>query len=114
MSGTLPAPGNPFGNPAYPGSTGVGANWIDFDTMVYNRTLILTYDFARAGATINGTLVKPTLTTYDFITQVDHFEGSAAQRPAAAPWTSWDSLFSVWFGINDINNSYERGGDREA
>ncbi|KAM5537865.1 hypothetical protein V8D89_008341 [Ganoderma adspersum] len=114
VSGTLPAPGNPFGNPAYPGNTGVGANWIDFDTTVYNRTLILTYDFARAGATINGSLVAPTLTTFDFITQVDHFEGGAAQRPATAPWTSWDSLFSVWFGINDINNSYEKGGDREA
>ena len=114
MTGTQPAPGNPFGNPAYPGATGVGANWIDFDTVQYNRTLILTYDYAVGGATINTTLVPPTLNTRDFIQQVDDFEGGAAQRPAAAPWTSRDSLFSVWFGINDINNSYEESGDRDA
>ncbi|PIL33756.1 hypothetical protein GSI_04381 [Ganoderma sinense ZZ0214-1] len=114
VSGTLPAPGNPFGNPAYPGATGVGANWLDFDTTVYNRTLILTYDYAAAGATINTTLVAPTLATRDFIQQVDEFEAGAAQRPTSAPWTSFGALFSVWFGINDINNSYEEGGDRET
>ncbi|KAM5537864.1 hypothetical protein V8D89_008340 [Ganoderma adspersum] len=114
-SRAVPAPGNPFGNPAYPGNTGVGANWIDFDTVEFNKSLILTYDYARAGATINGTLVKPTLTTYDFITQVNHFEAQVVKKkPASAPWTSKNAMFSVWFGINDINNSYNKGGDRNA
>ena len=103
-----------MGNPAYPGHTGVGANWIDFATVQFNKSLILTYDYARGGATINGTLVKPTLTTYDFITQVNHFEGQVAKKPASAPWTSKNAMFSVWFGINDINNSYNKGGDRNT
>ena len=91
-----------------------GTNWIDVDTVEFNKSLILTYDYARGGATINGTLVKPTLTTYDFITQVNHFEGQVAKKPASAPWTSKNAMFSVWFGINDINNSYNKGGDRNA
>ena len=110
----MPSPGNPFGNPAYPGATGVGANWIDFDTVEFNKSLILTYDYAVGGATINGSLVPPTIKTRDFITQVNDFEGQVAKKPATAPWTSKNAMFSVWFGINDINNSFEKGGNRSA
>ncbi len=105
-----------MGNPPYPGGTGVGvgANWIDFVTTEFNKSLILTYDYAVGGATINGTLVPPTIKTHDFITQVYNFEKQVMKKPATAPWTSKNAMFSVWFGINDINNSYHKGGDRNA
>ncbi|OBZ69541.1 hypothetical protein A0H81_10141 [Grifola frondosa] len=57
---TLPALGNPLGNPPYPGYTAVGGtNWIDVDTVVYNKSLVLTYNYAYGGATINASLVQP-------------------------------------------------------
>ncbi len=103
-----------MGNPPYPGRTNVGANWIDFDTTEFNKSLILTYDYAVGGATINGTLVPSSPTTRSLVLQVNDFEGQVAKRPATAPWTSKNALFSIWFGINDINLTYNKGGDRNA
>ena len=48
------------------------------------------------------------------IDQVNQFLGTVADKPATAPWTSENSLFSVWIGINDIGNSYYLSGDRDA
>ncbi|KAI1790390.1 hypothetical protein LXA43DRAFT_512801 [Ganoderma leucocontextum] len=114
ITGAVPAPGNPLGNPPYPGGTGVGANWIDFDTTEFNKSLILTYDYAVGGATINGMLVPPTITTKSLIKRVVHFEKQVSKKPTTAPWTSENALLSVWIGINDINNSYYKSGDRNA
>ncbi|KZP07071.1 carbohydrate esterase family 16 protein [Athelia psychrophila] len=113
---TLPAVGNPLGNPAYPGYTGGGgSNWVDVDTTVYNKSLILTYNYAYGGATINASLVTPYLpTVLSLIDQVNEFLDTAAKKPASTPWTSEDSLFSIWIGINDIGNSYGNSGSRSA
>lgn len=46
--------------------------------------------------------------------QVNAFLPTAGTKPAAAPWTSSDTLFSFWIGINDIGNSYYQSGDRSA
>ena len=47
--------------------------------------------------------------------QVNEFlNSSVASRPATVPWTSSNSLFSFWIGINDIGNSYYESGDRDA
>jgi hypothetical protein len=46
--------------------------------------------------------------------QVDEFLTSAATKPAAAPWTSENALFTIWIGINDIGNSYYESGNRSA
>lgn len=46
--------------------------------------------------------------------QVNQFLTGAALKPAAAPWTSANSLFSFWIGINDIGNSYYESGSRDA
>ncbi|EIW54084.1 uncharacterized protein TRAVEDRAFT_39742 [Trametes versicolor FP-101664 SS1] len=113
---TPPQPGNPLGNPPYPGFTAVGGtNWIDVDTVVHNKSLILTWNYAYGGATINASLVQPyEPTVLSLIDQVNQFLGGAAKKPANAPWTSANSLFSVWIGINDIGNSYYLSGDRDA
>ncbi len=116
ISGDVPAPGNPLGNPTYPGWTAVGGvNWVDVETVKYNKSLVLTYNYAYGGATINASLVQPyEPTVLSLIDQVDLFFQQAAGKPAFAPWTSENALFSVWIGINDIGNSYYQSGDRDA
>ncbi|EIN06932.1 hypothetical protein PUNSTDRAFT_145192 [Punctularia strigosozonata HHB-11173 SS5] len=113
---TLPAVGNPLGNPDYPGYTAVGGeNWIDVATTVYNHSTVLTWNYAYGGATIDASLVAPYEPTVLSLTdQVNEFLDGAASKPASAPWTSSDALFSVWIGINDIGNSYYQSGSRSA
>ncbi|OCB85840.1 hypothetical protein A7U60_g7194 [Sanghuangporus baumii] len=90
-TGELPSVGNPLGNPPYPGWTAVGGtNWIDLMTVEFNKSLVLTYNYAYGGATIGAT------------------------KPSTGPWTSDNALFSFWIGINDIGNSYYQSGDRDA
>ncbi|KAJ3769796.1 hypothetical protein FB446DRAFT_705934 [Lentinula raphanica] len=113
---TLPAPGNPLGNPAYPGYTATGgANWLDFDTTTYNTSLVLTYNYAYGGATIDSGLVAPFEPTVLSVTdQVNEFLDTAASKPASTPWTSESSLFSIWIGINDLGNSYYLSDNRTS
>ncbi|KAJ7641128.1 hypothetical protein FB45DRAFT_899494 [Roridomyces roridus] len=105
---TLPSVGNPLGNPPFPGFTGGGGeNYVGYDTVTYNASTILTYNYAYGGATINSSLVAPYLpTVLSLIDQVNEFLAGAGTKPSSAPWTSQNSLFSVWIGINDIGNSY--------
>ncbi|KAJ4492399.1 hypothetical protein C8R41DRAFT_724351, partial [Lentinula lateritia] len=71
---TLPAPGNPLGNPVYP-----GYNWLDFGTTTYNNSLVLTYNYAYGGATIDSSLVAPFEPTVLSVTdQVNQFLDTAA------------------------------------
>ncbi|KAJ4471449.1 hypothetical protein J3R30DRAFT_3525217 [Lentinula aciculospora] len=113
---TLPVPGNPFGNPVYPGYTATGgANWLDFDTTTYNNSLVLTYNYAYGGATIDSGLVAPFEPTVLSVTdQVNQFLDTAASKPAETPWTSANSLFSIWIGINDLGNSYYLSDNRTS
>ncbi|KAJ7511186.1 hypothetical protein B0H11DRAFT_2386824, partial [Mycena galericulata] len=115
-NGTLPTVGNPLGNPPFPGFTGGGGdNFVGFDTVTYNKSTILTYNYAYGGATINATLVAPYETTVlSLIDQLNEFLAGAAKKPASTPWTSANSLFTVWIGINDLGNSYYLSGDRDA
>ena len=92
-----------------------GLNWVDAVTTAYNKSLILTYNLAHSGATIDANLVKPYTATVKSLTdQVNQFLTSYADEPASAPWSSENTLFSVWIGINDIGNSWTLGGDKGA
>lgn len=115
-NGTLPAFGNPLGNPPYPGWTSTGGeNWLDYATVAYNRSMLFTYNYAYGGATIDATLVPPyTPTVLSVTDQVNQFLTSVANKPASTPWTSANALFSIWIGINDLGNSYYLSGDRAA
>lgn len=120
-NGTLPAKGNPLGNPPYPGYTATGGeNWIDYDTTVFNKSLIFTYNYAYGGtpffnlfflgpysiteyfsigATIDASLVTPYEPTVLSLTdQVNEFLNTVASKPASTPWASANSLFSIWIG----------------
>lgn len=58
--GYQPTRTNPLGNPEYPGWTSSnGPNWAEFLTVKYNKSELLTYDFAFGGATISSSLVTP-------------------------------------------------------
>ncbi|KAI0785774.1 hypothetical protein C8Q75DRAFT_722141 [Abortiporus biennis] len=117
INGVLPSVGNPLGNPPYPGYTAVGGvNWVDVLTTQFNKSLVLTYNFAYGGATIDASLVAPYEPTVLSLTdQVNQFlNAPVSTKPASAPWTSQNALFSVWIGINDIGNSYYQSGDRDA
>ncbi|KAK7032147.1 hypothetical protein VNI00_013321 [Paramarasmius palmivorus] len=116
INGAKPAPGNPLGNPAYPGGTTTGGeNWIDYNTARLNKSLTLTYNFAVSGAVIDNNIVSPIFPGLKSMTdQVNQFLSALGNKPASAPWTSDNALFSVWIGINDIGSTYSQGGDRGA
>jgi len=109
VSLTQPTPTNPLGNPTYPGNTASnGPNWVDYLTVKYNASTVLTYNLAYGGATIDSALVAPYLPTVSSVAQQvenEFFPTYAAQSPAAV-WTSSDTLFAIFDGINDVGNSY--------
>ncbi|KAF9062713.1 hypothetical protein BDP27DRAFT_1233189 [Rhodocollybia butyracea] len=115
-SGNPPQIGQPLGNPPYPGgTTTVGPNWIDFYTVMFNNSLILTWNYAYGGATIDASLAPPfTPTVLSLTDQVNEFLSGTATKPVVASWTSENALFSIWIGINDLTWSWWPTGDRLA
>ena len=74
-------------------------NWVEYLTTQYNSTLILTYDLAIAGATIDNSLA--TWGFGDMTSQMAAFESTYASSPEFAPWTADDTVASFWVGINE-------------
>jgi phospholipase/lecithinase/hemolysin len=113
-TGIQPSDGNPLGNPPYHGWTSAnGPNWVDFLTVQYNDSLLYTYNLAVGGATIDSALVAPYLpTVYSLAEQIQNwFFPGYASGPSAPVWSSSDTLFGVWIGINDVGNSWWKGLD---
>ena len=111
---TQPSPGNPLGNPPYPGYTAVnGPGWVDDLTVEYNQSFIETYNLAYGGATVDSALVaqyEPTV--LDFVQQVNQeFLPVYGTSANVAGWTADNSLFAAFFGINDVGNSYGAQND---
>ncbi|OJI82311.1 hypothetical protein ASPTUDRAFT_45756 [Aspergillus tubingensis CBS 134.48] len=104
-SGTQPSASNPMGNPDLGiGTTTNGPNWIGYLTTTENASLVLNYNFAAGGATIDNALVP----AYpgDLASQFRLFEDVYAEKPETAPWDAKDAVFGVWIGINDIGNAF--------
>ncbi|KAK4556665.1 hypothetical protein LTR86_006236 [Recurvomyces mirabilis] len=104
-----PNAANPLGNPAYPGYTATnGPNWVDFLTTTYNKTFIETINLAYGGATVDSALVKPYLPTV--LSLKDQIQTEYlplyANHPASFNWKANDTLFALFFGINDVGNAY--------
>ncbi|EIN06989.1 hypothetical protein PUNSTDRAFT_144578 [Punctularia strigosozonata HHB-11173 SS5] len=95
-------------NSAVPGFTSSnGPNWVQFLTGTYNVTNTKVFDLAYGGATIDSALVQPYLpTVLSIVDQVEQFHENLADKPAGAEWSSSNSLFAFWIGINDVGNSY--------
>lgn len=100
INGDKPSASQPFGNPAYPGLTVTnGANWVDYLTYEKNESVIQTLDLAVGGATIDKTLIMPGMPAYTIKSFKEQVEEVAAYEWS---WTGDKSLFTVWFGVNDI------------
>jgi hypothetical protein len=75
-------------------------------TTKYNASKVLTYNVADGGATVDADIVKPYAPTVASLKDQVHkrFLPTYGKKPASAPWTSSNSLFSFWIGINDVAN----------
>ncbi|KAF5025527.1 hypothetical protein F66182_2432 [Fusarium sp. NRRL 66182] len=108
VNGQKPSSSNPLGNPPFPGWTAAGgANWIGSMVKEQNNSLVLSYNFAYGGATVDANIVKPYAdTVLSMVDQVNQYSTTVGKRPDYAPWTSSNALAGVWIGVNDVGNSY--------
>jgi hypothetical protein len=85
-----------------------GPNWVEFLTLGYNASQVLTYNLADGGATIDAALAKPWRPTVRSLTdQVkDIYIPNYSKQDARTPWKSENTLFAFWIGINDVGNIY--------
>ncbi|KAI0593252.1 hypothetical protein F4775DRAFT_523188 [Biscogniauxia sp. FL1348] len=117
---TAPSASNPLGNPTSPvygWTSSNGPNWVYYLTFKYNASLVQTYNFAYGGATVDSDLVAPyTPTVLSLKDQVESefIPGYTGAAPAAPAWSSADSVFALWIGINDVGSSYWMGADELA
>ncbi|KXH26797.1 fungal cellulose binding domain-containing protein [Colletotrichum salicis] len=101
---------NPLGNPTYPGPTSAnGENWIQYLTTKHNASLLLTYNFAQSGATVDTTLVTSII---DAVSQVEN--GFIPNYTGTnQTWDAESFLFGFFIGINDIGKSYSNGNSTD-
>lgn len=98
----FPTPENPLGNPAYPGFTSAnGANWVDYLTVGYNQSSLLTYNLAVGGAsvdsTVSGGLWYPRPGSLAYQVWYNFYTGYVQrQAPGAPDWHGNDTLFAIW------------------
>lgn len=102
MEGPPPSLENPLGNPDFPGSTSaIGPNWLGWLLKRAPKNT-LNYNFAVGGATSDGSVTFPGGHN-PFSVQVDDFMPVARHGEHFAPWTGNNSIFIVWFGVNDVD-----------
>jgi phospholipase/lecithinase/hemolysin len=77
-------------------------------TVKYNESLLLTYNLAFGGATIDSAIVAPFEPTVSSVAEQIENEWfpTYASQPEIAPWSSDDTLFAIFDGINDVGNSW--------
>ncbi|KAF1948746.1 hypothetical protein CC80DRAFT_556003 [Byssothecium circinans] len=107
IDGIQPNDENPLGNPAFPGRTfSNGRNWIDFLTYTYNDTRIYSYNLAMGGASVSSFGRPSIFRPFDQQVRqffIPNYAKNATTRKAK--WRSDDTLFTSFFGINDVNAS---------
>lgn len=109
--GPQPSRDNPLGNPAFPGRTrGYGPNWLSHLTGTNNESLILTYNYARDGATLEkksddlfSTSLPQQIEKY-FVARhgLPSREAGRETRQARDDWKSATSMFVFGFGSDEI------------
>ena len=81
---------------------------MDFLTTTYNRSYIQTYNLGYGGATIDPSLVASPFgdIVQSFRQQLhEEFLPTYTNNPTV-PWAPADTLFTIFFGINDVIISY--------
>lgn len=81
------------------GTTTGGTNYVGYLTTAENSSLVLSYNLAVGGATIDNDLVSSYAD--DLVTQVGWFEEQYGDKPDSASWTAESAVFSFWIGINE-------------
>ncbi|KAL8987471.1 MAG: hypothetical protein Q9177_003320 [Variospora cf. flavescens] len=111
--GALPNDAHPLGNPPTDSSTPPfhtftnGPNWMQYLTSKFNESQIKTYNFAMTGSTVNNTIFDIP-DKNDLVHQIsDRFAPKYANKEMVG-WTSSNALFSLFFGINDVNRSWDK------
>ena len=74
-------------------------NWVGDLTTEENCSLILNYNLAIGGATIDNRIINATVE--DMTTQVALFHSIYAKKPHVAPWRTGNAVFGFWIGINE-------------
>ncbi|KAJ5080806.1 GDSL lipase/esterase [Penicillium angulare] len=105
VSGPQPSVSQPMGNPQLgQGTTANGVNWVGLLTATYNMTIVLNYNLAVNGATVNNSIVRGE-SKEDLVYQVsDKFKKNYCTNSASQSqptWISELSLFAIWIGINE-------------
>jgi hypothetical protein len=88
-----------------------GPNWVEFLATTYNSSAYFDYNFADTGATIYPSIIAPLdPTDRSLVHQVNYnFLPAYGSKPATTNWTASNSLFAIFFGINDVALSYADG-----
>ncbi|KAL8958855.1 MAG: hypothetical protein Q9193_004169 [Seirophora villosa] len=101
--------GNPFTNsstPPYHTFTN-GPNWIQYLTFKYNESQVETYNLAVSGSTVDNRIFNEPGDA-DLVHQISgRFALNYANKDTVG-WTSSNALFSLFFGINDVNRSWNK------
>jgi len=101
-NGPQPSRENPLGNPAWPGDTTIGSpDWSSYLTTQYNSSFIKLYNLAHAGGTIDDTIDPSPFGALSFRQQVSQLY-LPEYGNGKGGWTAADSMFMVWFGVNDV------------
>ncbi|GAA5999815.1 hypothetical protein JCM10207_005924 [Rhodosporidiobolus poonsookiae] len=89
--------------PLLGGTTSGGLNWVEYLALSSSLTNNSYYDFARSGATVNNSVVVAASDAPPaFLDQEALFEQYFVGDGKEVQWNSETSLFTVFFGINDI------------
>ncbi|KAL9576427.1 MAG: hypothetical protein Q9212_007104, partial [Teloschistes hypoglaucus] len=100
--------GNPFGNPVgYVGTSCAGPNWVHHLGAHYNESRMNVYDLGVGGAVVDSA-VNHALPPNDFVTQVGSTFAQHYGSRQDADWTSENSLFAIFFAINDVDGTFDR------
>ncbi|KAF8969580.1 GDSL lipase/esterase [Flammula alnicola] len=84
-----------------------GPNWVQQLGSTYNVGNTKVFNLASGGATIDAKLVTPfEPTVLSIVDQVAQFKTFLAPKPSGAQWSSNNTLFAIWIGINDVGNSF--------
>lgn len=77
-----------------------GTNWVGYLTTFFNASLVLDYNLAVSGATINNSLVGGA--AGDLVFQVESdFKAHYSSKPVSVRWKSDNAVFAFWIGINE-------------
>ncbi|KAK6504516.1 hypothetical protein TWF506_002710 [Arthrobotrys conoides] len=107
--GAQPSTSNPLGNPAFPGdTTSGGANYIGLTVSTYKKSDLFAYGFGISGATIDPALAYPTQGRALDVEISMWIQQYSNQATVGVPWTSDNTLFSLFFGVNDITVTMAR------